>query len=123
MRRRGAHKDGLSCNRGSTQDITGSRIRHDGSKTASRCCGVLKSCTRSWRNGEATQKRCLLGQRTVLNAISCADKGRSTAVAVAPVGRSLKALGAPVKSERVSLIYRNDDGVNARTLSRVQRTG
>jgi len=32
VRRRGAHKDGLGCNRGSTQKITGSRIRHDGSK-------------------------------------------------------------------------------------------
>ncbi len=32
MHRRGAHKDGLDCNRRSTQDITGSRIRHNGSK-------------------------------------------------------------------------------------------
>jgi hypothetical protein len=32
VQRRGAHKDGLSCNRGSTQAIAGSRIRHDGSK-------------------------------------------------------------------------------------------
>ena len=31
MRRGRAHKDGLSCNRGSTQEISGSRIRHDGS--------------------------------------------------------------------------------------------
>ena len=32
MRRGRAHKDGLSCNRGSTQEITGSRIRHDDSE-------------------------------------------------------------------------------------------
>ena len=32
MRRGRAHKDGLSCNRGSTQNITGSRIQHDDSK-------------------------------------------------------------------------------------------
>ena len=32
MRRLGAHKDGLCCNRGSILDIAGSRIQHDGSK-------------------------------------------------------------------------------------------
>jgi len=48
---------------------------------------------------------------------------RSTVFTAALVLRSLLALGAPKDQSGVSLIVRNDDGVDARTLSRVQRTG
>jgi hypothetical protein len=84
VRRGRAHKDGLSCNRGSTQEITGSRIRHDDSKNGIallRLTEELHQKLAQWRR--LAQMRCL--------------KGRSTAVAVAPDGRSLKARGAPVK--------------------------
>jgi cell wall assembly regulator SMI1 len=72
VRRRGAHKDGLCCNRGSTQDITGSCIRHDGSKDSVallRRTEELHQELAQWRR--LAQMRCL--------------KVRSTAVAVAPV--------------------------------------
>jgi cell wall assembly regulator SMI1 len=72
VRRRGAHKDGLCCNRGSTQDITGSCIRHDGSKDS---VALLR------RTEELHQK---LAQWTRLAQKHCL-KVRSTAVAVAPV--------------------------------------
>ena len=72
MRRRGAHKDGLNCNRGSAQDITGSRIRHDGSKN-----GVALLRRTEELHQELVQWRRLAQMRCL--------KGRSTAVAVAPV--------------------------------------
>jgi len=65
VRRGRAHKDGLSCNRGSTQNITGSRIRHDGSKDGvallRRAEGLRQELALGTR---LTQKYSLLGQRT-----------------------------------------------------------
>jgi hypothetical protein len=52
VRRRGAHKDGLSCNRGSTQNITGSRVRHDGSNDGVTTVAVEENCTRAWHKGQ-----------------------------------------------------------------------
>ena len=72
VRRGRAHKDGLGCNRGSTQDIAGSCIRHNGSKDSVallRRTEELHQGLAQWRR--LAQMRCL--------------KGRSTAVAVAPV--------------------------------------
>jgi len=57
-------KTGLRCNRGSTQDITGSRIRHDGSKDGvallRRTEELHKELAQSTR---LTRKRSPLGQR------------------------------------------------------------
>jgi hypothetical protein len=60
-----AHKDGLSCNRGSTQKITGSCIRHDGSKDGVallRRTEELHHALAQWTR--LARMRCLLGQRT-----------------------------------------------------------
>lgn len=65
VRRGGAHKDGLDCNRGSTQDIAGSCIRHDGSKfgvALLRRAEELRQELALWTR--LTQKYSLLGQRT-----------------------------------------------------------
>lgn len=65
MRPGRAHRDGLSCNRGSTQNIAGSRIRHDGSKDGVallRRAEELRQELALWTR--LTQKYSLLGQRT-----------------------------------------------------------
>jgi len=72
VQRRGAHKDGLSCNRGSTQNITGSRIRHDDSKDSVALLRLAKGLHQGLAQWTGmAQKRRLLGQR-----ISCLNCNR-----------------------------------------------
>lgn len=65
MQRGRAHKDGLSCNRNSIQNTTGSRIRHDGSID---CVALLRLAEELHQElaqwARLTQKYSLLGQRT-----------------------------------------------------------
>ncbi len=102
------------------RQIAGSRIRHDGSNTSvallRRAEGLHQELTQ-W--ARLTLKRSLLGQRTdCLNDNRVAlSKGRvdgSCRGVRTSILLNAWVLGKTV--ERVSLVYRNDDGVNAVTL-------
>ena len=125
--RDGLTKTGWIATRDRRRQIAGSRIRHDGSNCSVallRLAEGLHQELAHWTR--LTLKRSLLGQR--------ADWSNDNRVALSEGGIDGSCRGARTtilfsawvlrkNLERVSLVYRNDDGVDARTLSRVERTG
>ena len=76
--------------------------------------------------GRRTQKRCLLGQRTDRlndNHVALSEGGIDGSCRGARTTILLSAWVLRKTVERVSLVYRNDDGVHARTVPLGRRAG
>ena len=89
VRRGRAHKDGLDCNRGSTQDITGSRIRHDGSNDRVALLRLTEELHQALAQEDEVVRRS--------SAKGLASKRRSTAICRYTCCTTVRgALGAPM---------------------------
>lgn len=120
VRREGAlTKTGWIATGNRRRQITGSRIRHDGSNCGVALLRLAEGLRQELAQGtRLTQKHSLLGQRTdrlddnraalSKGGIDGSCRGAGTTI--------LSSARVPQKSlERVSLVYRNDDGVHAVT--------
>ena len=121
MRRRGAlTKTGWIAAGDRRRQVAGSRIRHDSSNCSVALLRRVERLHQELAQGtRLTQKYSLLGQRT-----DCLNDNRA-ALSEGGIDGYCRGAGTTIlfsawvlrkTVERVSLVYRNDDGVNAVTL-------
>ncbi len=128
VRRRGAlTKTGWIATGDRRRQIAGSRIRHDGSNCSVellRRAERLRQELAQWTR--LTQKCSLLGQRT-----DCLNDNRE-ALSEGGIDGYCRGAGTTIlfsawvlrkTVERVSLVYRNDDGVHTKTVLLIHRAG